>query len=60
MSTKEVKMRILKSIGLVVAGGLYVLFTVKAPALVVVVVLGSIAAIGLFIGGYFVLFRPKR
>lgn len=52
-------MRILKSIGLVVVGGLYVFFVTKIPLVSMVWVLGSIAAACLFCWGYFVLFNPK-
>ena len=53
-------MRILKSIGLVVAGGVYVFLITKVPFLVGVWFFGLILASGLFCWGYFVLFNPKR
>ena len=52
-------MRILKSIGLVVMAGLYVLLVINVPFMMMMWVLGLFATVGIFCWGYFVLFKPK-
>ena len=53
-------MRTLKSIGLVVAGGLYAFLIFKMPSWMTGWFLGLIFVGVLFCWGYFVLFKPKR
>ena len=53
-------MRILKSTGLVVMAGLYVLLIANVPFLVAAWAIGIILVASLFCYGYFILFNPKK